>query len=203
MERYDYAFKFILIGESGVGKSSLIERYINKHFVYVSDVTIGVEYRYKIIDIDNTKIKIVVWDTAGQERFRSITKSYYRDAIAAFFVYDITQRLTLVRIPSWINLLKENTNSNLLFKVLIGNKIDNDYMRQVSFKEGKNMANLYNIPFYEVSAKSDNKIANIFRDIAKLIKMEYNKGNIIQGTKGFKVSRNNLKQPKTVSKCCQ
>jgi|TARA_B100001971_G_scaffold215044_2_gene256737 small GTP-binding protein len=203
MERYDYAFKFILVGESGVGKSSLIERYINKHFVFISDVTIGVEYRCKIIDIDNTKIRIEIWDTAGQERFRSITRGYYRDAIAAFLIYDITQRLSLIRIPTWIDALKENAPSNLLFKVLIGNKIDNDYMRQVSFKEGKNMANSYNIPFYEVSAKSDNKISDIFRDIAKLIKREYDKGNIIQGAKGFKVSIKDLKQTKNESKCCQ
>ena len=202
MERYDYAFKFILVGESGVGKSSLIERYINKHFVFISDVTIGVEYRCKIIDINNTKIRIEIWDTAGQERFRSITRGYYRDAIAAFLIYDITQRLSLVRIPTWIDALKENAPSNLLFKVLIGNKIDNDYMRQVSFKEGKNMANSYNIPFYEVSAKSDNKISDIFRDIAKLIKREYDKGNIIQGTKGFKVSEKYFKETKKESKCC-
>ena len=202
MERYDYAFKFILVGESGVGKSSLIERYINKHFVSVSDVTIGVEYRCKIIDINNTKIMIEVWDTAGQERFRSITRGYYRDAIAAFLVYDITQRFSLVRIPRWIDSLKENAHGNLLFKVLIGNKIDNDYMRQVSFKEGKSMANSYNIPFYEVSAKSDDKIADIFTDIAKLIKKEYDKGNIIQGTKGFKISKKYTKQRKKQSKCC-
>jgi small GTP-binding protein len=203
MESYDYAFKFILVGESGVGKSSLIERYINRNFVCISDVTIGVEYRYKIINIDNTKIRIEIWDTAGQERFRSITRSYYRDAISAFLVYDITQRISFVRIPGWIDTLNENAPGNLLFKVLIGNKIDNDYMRQVSLKEGKKMAQSYKIPFYEVSAKSDNKIADIFTDIAKLIKREYDKGNIIQGTRGFKVSGKYFKQTKNESKCCQ
>ena len=202
MERYDYAFKFILVGESGVGKSSLIERYINKHFVFISDVTIGVEYRCKIIDINNKKIRIEIWDTAGQERFQSITRSYYRNAISVFLIYDITQRMSFIRIPRWIGTLNQNAPNNLLFKVLIGNKIDNDYMRQVSFKEGKNMANSYNIPFYEVSAKSDNKISDIFRDIAKLIKREYDKGNIIQGTKGFKVSEKYFKETKKESKCC-
>ena len=207
MESYDYAFKFILVGESGVGKSSLIERYINEHFVSVSDFTIGVEYRCKIIEIDNTKIMIEVWDTAGQERFHSITRGYYRDAIGAFLVYDITQRFSFVRIPRWMDALKVNAPSNLLFKVLIGNKTDRDNIRQVSFKEGKNMANSYQMSFYEVSAKSDDKIADIFTDVAKLIKKEYDKGNIIQGTKGFKISKNYIeqrkKQKKKQSKCCQ
>lgn len=202
MESYDYAFKFILVGESGVGKTSLIERYINKHFVFISDITIGVEYKYKIINIDNKKIRIEIWDTAGQERFQSITRSYYRNAISVFLVYDITQRMSFIRIPRWIGTLNQNAPNNLLFKVLIGNKIDNDYMRQVSKKEGKKMANSYNIPFYEVSAKSDNKISDIFTDIAKLIKREYDKGNIIQGTKGFKVSEKYFKETKKESKCC-
>ena len=114
MNDYDYSLKFIMVGNPGVGKSTLIEKYINNRFVSPNDITIGVEYNYKIVNIDDKKIKIELWDTAGQERFNSIVRSYYRNAIAVFVVYDISNRLSYNAIPRWIRILDE-VDSNIKF----------------------------------------------------------------------------------------
>ena len=116
MNDYDYSLKFIMVGNPGVGKSTLIEKYINNRFVSQNDITIGVEYNYKIVNIDDKKIKIELWDTAGQERFNSIVRSYYRNAIAVFVVYDISNRLSYNALPRWIRILDE-VDSNIKFKV--------------------------------------------------------------------------------------
>jgi len=190
MNDYDYAFKFILVGDSGVGKSTLIERYINKRFTKITNITIGVEFQYKIIEIDGKRIRIEIWDTAGQERFHSIIKGYYRNAIASLIVYDITQKSSFAHIPYWIKILNEDTNTNHLFKVLIGNKIDKSFNRQVSLDDGKYIAKRFNLLFYETSARFDDKITDIFVEIAKLIKKEYDNGNIIvENRNGIKISK--------------
>ena len=204
MDDYDYAFKFILVGDSGVGKSTLIERYIKKRFTRMADVTIGVEFQCNVIEIDGKRVRIEIWDTAGQERFRSITKAYFRDAIATLIVYDISYRNSFVHIPDWIKILDEDINTDYLFKVLIGNKTDKSVDRHISFDEGKSMAKKFNLLFYETSARFDDKITDIFIDIAKLIKKEYDNGNIqVEKRQGIKISKNLIqKRKKKKTMCC-
>ena len=205
MNDYDYSLKFIMVGNPGVGKSTLIEKYINNRFVSPNDVTIGVEYNYKIVNIDDKKIKIELWDTAGQERFNSIVRSYYRNAIAVFVVYDISNRLSYNALPRWIRILDE-VDSNIKFKVLIGNKTDMDYNVQVDKFEGEIMAKRFNFcSFYETSAKNGQNIEDIFENLTKIIKEKIDNGELTLETKGIK-SKVNLdsddENEKSYLRCC-
>ena len=205
MNDYDYSLKFIMVGNPGVGKSTLIEKYINNRFVSPNDITIGVEYNYKIVNIDDKKIKIELWDTAGQERFNSIVRSYYRNAIAVFVVYDISNRLSYNAIPRWIRILDE-VDSNIKFKVLIGNKTDINTFVHVNKLEGEQVAKKFNFcAFYETSAKNGQNIENIFENLTKLIKEKLDNGEISFETKGIK-SKVNLdsddENEKRYLRCC-
>ena len=203
MNDYDYSLKFIMVGNPGVGKSTLIEKYINNRFVSPNDITIGVEYNYKIVNIDDKKIKIELWDTAGQERFNSIVRSYYRNAIAVFVVYDISNRLSYNAIPRWIRILDE-VDSNIKFKVLIGNKTDINTFVHVNKLEGEQVAKKFNFcAFYETSAKNGQNIENIFENLTKLIKEKLDNGEISFETKGIK-SKFNLDSDdeKRYLRCC-
>ena len=203
MNDYDYSLKFIMVGNPGVGKSTLIEKYINNRFVSQNDITIGVEYNYKIVNIDDKKIKIELWDTAGQERFNSIVRSYYRNAIAVFVVYDISNRLSYNAIPRWIRILDE-VDSNIKFKVLIGNKTDICTFAHVNKLEGEQVAKKFNFcAFYETSAKNGQNIENLFENLTKLIKEKLDNGEISFETKGIK-SKINLDSDdeKRYLRCC-
>ena len=205
MNDYDYSLKFIMVGNPGVGKSTLIEKYINNRFVSPNDITIGVEYNYKIVNIDDKKIKIELWDTAGQERFNSIVRSYYRNAIAVFVVYDISNRLSYNALPRWIRILDE-VDSNIKFKVLIGNKTDINIFVHVNKLEGEQVAKKFNFcAFYETSAKNGQNIEDIFENLTKIIKEKIDNGELTLETKGIK-SKVNLdsddENEKRYLRCC-
>ena len=205
MNDYDYSLKFIMVGNPGVGKSTLIEKYINNRFVSQNDITIGVEYNYKIVNIDDKKIKIELWDTAGQERFNSIVRSYYRNAIAVFVVYDISNRLSYNALPRWIKILDE-VDSNIKFKVLIGNKTDINTFVHVNKLEGEQVAKKFNFcAFYETSAKNGQNIEDIFENLTKIIKEKIDNGELTLETKGIK-SKVNLdsddENEKRYLRCC-
>lgn len=205
MNDYDYSLKFIMVGNPGVGKSTLIEKYINNRFVSQNDITIGVEYNYKIVNIDDKKIKIELWDTAGQERFNSIVRSYYRNAIAVFVVYDISNRLSYNALPRWIRILDE-VDSNIKFKVLIGNKTDINTFVHVNKLEGEQVAKKFNFcAFYETSAKNGQNIEDIFENLTKIIKEKIDNGELTLETKGIK-SKVNLdsddENEKRYLRCC-
>ena len=205
MNDYDYSLKFIMVGNPGVGKSTLIEKYINNRFVSPNDITIGVEYNYKIVNIDDKKIKIELWDTAGQERFNSIVRSYYRNAIAVFVVYDISNRLSYNALPRWIKILDE-VDSNIKFKVLIGNKTDINTFVHVNKLEGEQVAKKFNFcAFYETSAKNGQNIEDIFENLTKIIKEKIDNGELTLETKGIK-SKVNLdsddENEKRYLRCC-
>jgi Ras-related protein Rab-2A len=176
MINYTYLFKFIIIGDSSVGKSSLLLKFIEKRFKTDHDITIGVEFGVKTIELkDKSLIKLQIWDTAGQEHFKSIIRVYYRGAIGALLVYDISNRDTFDHVISWIKEVKNYSNPNILF-ILVGNKIDL-INRQVSYEEGLAFADKYNMLFIETSAKTSHNIDNSFNTLAQHI---YD--NIISGT---------------------
>ena len=160
--------KCILIGNSGVGKSSLVCHFTENKFSD-QDTTIGVEFGSKIIRIDDDPYKLQVWDTAGQETFRAITKSYYRMAMGVLLVYDVTNRISFCDIPGWYRSIIENCAEGIPI-VLVGNKSDRpESQRKVTYREGQELANQYNIKFCETTAKSFDSTKMAFQYVAEKI----------------------------------
>lgn len=176
---YNYLFKYIIIGDTGVGKSCLVLRFTDDRYTQNHELTIGVEFGSKMITCGDKKIKIQIWDTAGQEAFRSITKSYYRNVAGAIIVYDITRRVTFNNVRDWIKELKEN-NSNDCSILLIGNKTDINMNRSVKYEEGKDLAEEFGCDFIETSVKKDKNVKKAFNIITENIlnKIENNQLDI-------------------------
>merc|ERR1719158_1333825 len=149
---YAYLFKYIII-DTGVGKSCLLLQFTDKRFRTEHDLTIGVEFGARLITIDDKQIKLQIWDTAGQESFRSITRSYYRDAAGVLLVYDISRRESFNHLNRWLEEARQNGNPNMTI-MLIGNKSDLEHRRQVSTEEGKQFAEENGLIFIETSAKT-------------------------------------------------
>ena len=120
-EVYDSIFKIVLVGDSGVGKSNILLRYVKNEFNHDTKATVGVEFGSKNFVIDNIKIRLQIWDTAGQERFRSLTSAYYKGSKGAIITYDITNESTFASIDKWITELRKNTDDNIRL-ILVGNK---------------------------------------------------------------------------------
>ena len=147
----DLVCKILIVGDTSVGKTNLLASYLNKKFNENINVTIGVEFSNETIKIDDKIIKIQYWDTAGEERYKSITCAYYRDALGAFVVYDITQISSFNSIDAWILDLKQYCENIIL--ILIGNKCDLEKTRKISEDKGIEKAKKYNANFFEVSSK--------------------------------------------------
>lgn len=129
----------VLIGDSGVGKSNLLSRFTRNEFNLDSKSTIGVEFATRSIQIDNKTIKAQIWDTAGQERYRAITSAYYRGAVGALLVYDISKSLSFENVTRWLKELRDHADSNIVI-MLVGNKTDQRHLRAVPTDDGKNFA---------------------------------------------------------------
>jgi len=163
---HDHLFKLLTIGDSGVGKTSLLLRFCDDSFSDSFITTVGVDFRFKSIEIDGKLIKLQVWDTAGQERFRTITTAYYKGAHGIMLVYDITDKKTFTQISTtWLDTVKQNATNNGEM-ILIGNKADMNDQRQVSQQEGSHFATANNMPFFECSAKSGYNVDEAFVAIA-------------------------------------
>jgi Ras-related protein Rab-2A len=169
-QSYSYLFKYIVIGDTGVGKSCLLLQFTDKRFQPVHDLTIGVEFGARLIHLGekHLPIKLQIWDTAGQESFRSITRSYYRGAAGALLVYDITRRETFNHLTRWLEEARQNANANMVI-MLIGNKLDLEHRRAVSFEEGKKFADDNGLIFLETSAKTAKHVEEAFVSTANKI----------------------------------
>eukprot|EP00020_Sapocribrum_chincoteaguense_P006924 CAMPEP_0170739474 /NCGR_PEP_ID=MMETSP0437-20130122/5183_1 /TAXON_ID=0 /ORGANISM="Sexangularia sp." /LENGTH=216 /DNA_ID=CAMNT_0011077937 /DNA_START=60 /DNA_END=710 /DNA_ORIENTATION=- len=165
---YAYLFKYIIIGDTGVGKSCLLLQFTDKRFQPVHDLTIGVEFGARLITIEGKPIKLQVWDTAGQESFRSITRSYYRGAAGALLVYDITRRDTFTHLESWLADARQHASPNMTV-ILIGNKADLESRRVVSREEGERFAKENGLLFLETSAKTAVAVEDAFVQTASII----------------------------------
>lgn len=172
----DYTFKYILIGDSSVGKSSVLLQYTEKKFNIAYDVTIGVDYGTKDMIVDKQRVKIIVWDTAGQETFRAVTRSYYRETCCVVLMYDIVNRHSFDSVNRWLMDIQKLTSNPIM--VLVGNKSDLDQKRSVTFEEGEQFANHHDMIFLETSAKTGANVDNIFLATANIIMQKINDGSI-------------------------
>ena len=163
---YDYLFKLILVGDSYVGKTNILSKYIKDEFNLNTKSTVGVEFGTKILKIEDKIIKAQIWDTAGQERYKSITSTYYKGAKGAFIVYDITNRLTFESVDKWIQDLNLNSDKNITL-LLIGNKKDLADKREVTTEEGEEKAKSFGLAFLETSALTGENIDKVFDYILK------------------------------------
>ena len=207
--RYDHLYKIIIIGDSGVGKTSLLSKYIKGVFPSSPLPTIAIEFATKIIQIkEGGFIKAQIWDTAGQEKYKSITSHHYRKAVGGLIVYDITKRTSFDNVLQWLSDLKNNADKGCIC-ALVGNKIDlvekNHRIREVTEDEGKLLAKKYEMLFYETSALNNQSVNDAFEDLLQKIYIERRKITIIEKDKNNNVI--NLKTKGNIIKnniniCC-
>ncbi|XP_055302228.1 ras-related protein Rab-18A [Sitodiplosis mosellana] len=160
--------KILIIGESNVGKSSLLLRFTDDEFDPDQSLTIGVDFKTKIINVDDNYVKLACWDTAGQERFRTLTPSYYRDAQGAILVYDISKAGTFQKLESWLNELEIYGTKPNMIKMVVGNKLDQTH-REVSRDEGIRFAKKHRTLFLETSAKTNEGVKETFEEVVRKI----------------------------------
>ena len=148
---YELLYKVIIIGDTAVGKSNILSRYVKDEFSSNSKSTVGVELGIKFLKIKNTKTKIQIWDTAGQERYRAITSSYFKGSNGCFIVYDITNEASFNNIENWYEQIQKETSKDIPI-LLVGNKCDLEDERKVPIEKGKEKAQNLNCAFFETSA---------------------------------------------------
>ena len=201
-KEYDLLFKLILIGDSCVGKSNILLKYLKNQFNENSKTTIGVEFGTKNIIINNKRIKIQIWDTAGQERYLSITSAYYKGAKGALIVYDITRKNTFDNIDKWITDLKLNGDENICI-IILGNKSDLIDKREINKNDGIKKAEMYKTAFLETSALNGDNISKAFDELIEQIVI--NNKNIFQDDNENEIDKGvNLNDEKNNNnkKCC-
>jgi len=194
---YDYLFKVLLLGDSDVGKSSLILRYTDETFNSKLVNSIGVDFKMKKKEIDGKIVKVQIWDTAGHERFRSITYSYYRGANAIIIVFDITDKKSFLSITEWLKQIEKHAKENVI-KFLVGNKIDLTDQRKVSYDEAKQYADEHELPYIETSTKEGININELFESSIKTF-LANNK--TFGGEKNIKLNSQNTNSDDKMA-CC-
>jgi Ras-related protein Rab-8A len=165
--KYDHLFKLLIIGESGVGKTCLLLQFTEGSFTSNHLTTIGIDFKIKIINLDEKQIKLQIWDTAGQERFRTITKTYYKGAHGIILTYDVTDENSFKNIRNWVKQIEQNAQTNVC-KVLVGNKCDRED-RKITYEDGAKLASEFKMQFFETSAKSNYNVNETFTFLTKEI----------------------------------
>jgi len=205
---YDYNFKYIVIGPTGVGKSCLLLQYTEQTFNKDHDMTIGVEFGFRSFIIQDKHIKIQIWDTAGQESFRSITSSYYRGVHVVVLVYDITRKETFHYMSSWLEEARRNTTGDITI-LLIGNKSDLENERQVTYDEGRAFQSINNLDvFMETSAKNSSNVDVAFEQTCRIVYEKIKNGALYEDPReGLKLHQKPNKstatqKEETGSTCC-
>lgn len=201
----DINLKILLVGDSTVGKTTLISKYVDNQFSPDHITTIGVEYKNKTIDLNGRKTNLQIWDTSGQERYQSITKNFYRNADGILFVFDVTNQDSFDHIKNWLITSEENEKD--FEKILVGNKIDLTDKIVINKEKMEKYGEKKNMNSYLTSAKDGTNVDVIFKEIAKLILANKTEEEIREefGTKERSLStlsQNNQKLPNKKKGCC-
>ncbi|WOL01587.1 ras-related protein RABA2a [Canna indica] len=209
-EEYDYLFKLVMIGDTGVGKTNILSRFTKDEFCLESKSTIGVEFSTCAFHIEEQIIKAQIWDTAGQERYRAITSAYYRGAHGAILVYDVTRPASFANISRWLKELREHVDSNTVL-ILIGNKIDLHNLRNVDSEEAQRFAKKEGLAYIETSALDSTNVekafdiifAEIYRVVSKKnVSSKESESRSSAGTKRGKTIRVSASSSGRRKKCC-
>jgi len=198
-----YKFKIILLGDSGVGKSSLLSRYMEGEFIINSPCTINADFKIKSMIINEySSAEITIWDTCGQERYRSITRGYFKDAHGILLIYDVADKRSYSDLDIWLEEIKKNTIKEDISIILIGNKTDLKY-RNISTEEAENFAKNNNLMYCETSCKEGRNVEKVFEMITKDIIKKQNNNNIYENkdNKVNVVKGKEKKREKEIS-CC-
>ncbi|KAJ8956225.1 hypothetical protein NQ318_014956 [Aromia moschata] len=198
---YDHLFKLLIIGDSGVGKSSLLLRFSDNTFTGSYITTIGVDFKIKTVHINGQKVKLQIWDTAGQERFRTITSTYYRGTHGVIVVYDVTNGESFANVKRWLHEIEQNCD--LVNKVLVGNKNDTPERKVVLTEDAQRFADTMNIQLFETSAKDNINVEEMFMAITRLVldsKLEMMKRQNV--TQNDTVNLKQKNKPGKKNKCC-
>lgn len=168
----DFLLKIVLIGDSGVGKTNVLSQFVRNQFNPDSKTTIGVEFATKTIRVDDKTVKAQIWDTAGQERYRAVTSAYYKGAIGAMLIYDITSSISFNGLHKWLRELRENSDDNIVI-MLVGNKTDLAVSRSITEQEGQKYADKEHLLFMETSAVSTTNVQEAFTTLISTILNQY------------------------------
>ena len=174
---HQLSFKFVLVGDSAVGKTAMCKMFCENKFNPSQPQTIGLEFGTRIVEVQGVRIKLQIWDTAGQERFHSITRAYFRSSAAVFLVYDVTNRESFGRLGQWVEDAMQLSPATSI-KVLVGNKTDLANNRAVSTAEAKDFAVQHGLKFFETSALSGDKIDDAFIETAHAVYAQILEGKI-------------------------
>jgi small GTP-binding protein len=174
---HQLSFKFVLVGDSAVGKTALCKKFCDNSFNEHQPTTVGLEFGTRIVEVQNVRIKLQIWDTAGQERFHSITRAYFRSSAAVFLVYDVTKRDSFAHLSIWVEDATQLSPPTSV-KVLIGNKTDLVSSRAVSVAEAQDFADQHGLKFFETSALSGDRIEDAFLDTAATVYSKVLEGKI-------------------------
>uniref|UniRef100_A0A4W4HQ08 Ras-related protein Rab-25 n=1 Tax=Electrophorus electricus TaxID=8005 RepID=A0A4W4HQ08_ELEEL len=202
---YNFVFKVVLIGESGVGKSNLLSRFTKNEFNHDSRTTIGVEFSTRTVEMNTVSIKAQIWDTAGLERYRAITSAYYRGAVGALLVYDITKHLTYESVERWLKELYNYADPHIVV-MLVGNKSDLAFQRTVPTEEAKHFAGNRDLLFMETSALDSTNVESAFNEVLaaihnKVASREVTRGSICAVTMGHMGPDSEVKETRRT--CCK
>ncbi|XP_072027073.1 ras-related protein Rab-10-like isoform X2 [Amphiura filiformis] len=197
---YDTLFKVVVIGDSDVGKSATVARFVTNTDPTMRPyhATIGIDFKIKTVELQGKKIKLQIWDTAGQERFHTITTSYYRGAMGIMLVYDITQEKTFDNIAKWLRNIQEHANEDVE-KMLLGNKCDMEDKRMISKERGEAISRENGIKFLETSAKANINVEKAFMTLAEDILKKYPQKDSSATQGAVKPDRDT---DRSGSKCC-
>ena len=198
-------YKLIFLGDQNVGKSCILNRFMNDTFTEEYQATIGLDFQSKNVQIDNQDIHLLLYDTAGQEKFRSLIPMYTRDSNIILLVYEINNKDSFIHLPDWLNDLSNVNKEDVIF-ALVGNKIDLEEKRQVSTEEGKNYADQNGFIFHEVSAKTGEGFSELFyKDLFEKIRIKFRPGGQQPSTEVKEIKFNieqEAKKSETKKGCC-
>ena len=200
---YNYYLKFLIVGDSSVGKTSMLLSYCNEDPRPDQGATIGIDFRHKLVNLDGRNIMMQIWDTAGQERFRTLTKSYFKMAQGIILVFDITKESSFVGIKKFMSEIQENCEEKIV-KVLVGNKLDLSELRIIDYDTAKSFADLNNMKYFETSCKQRVNVKEVFNHLCEeVIAKNKDEGhNFYSEFFEKSLSIKSITQENTESKCC-